>query len=691
MTAPDGQSEEVAEPAISDGSGSVPPGQSGEAAEAAIPDSAGGAPSARRRRSRRRRLAIAAGATLGVLAVAALLLAWRYVPYVLDARDARSGAQQLASEMGTMQLQDVNATKLGQLRTQMNDLHGRVDRLRDLLGSDPLVGFARTLSVTHDELLQADSLMSAAEDFVQAGGIGLDLGDRFVALRQQGAGTANHSMLGGVVELMATSTAQIGEIHDLLAAAHQSLAAIPPDAAGEIRHVADLMAAPIGKYTPLLDQYISVEGVLPEILGWGTEKRYLVLAEDPAELRPSGGYAGTVGIVAFQNGQLIEHTFQDVYTLDLKKGVPYVQPPEGLQNHLLGDASWQLADANWSPDFPTAAQDALRLYTLESGDSHVDGVIALTTFAVDRLLNVIGPVQVHDYNVTVHPGEVTLTALGLTRGVSTPTSERKQFLNSLANTVLDRLLALPPSQWLSVFQAFQDIENQRLMLAWFKDPGAASLIADNPLAGAVRQDPGDYLYVVEANVAPTSKYNLVVHRRDSLSVVVQPNGDAEDTLRLDWQNDAQMPGEPFTSIRSYSTSHDGYYGTYLRALTVSNSELVGASGQTDQAISGVETVAPEAGRNAFANYLLIPPGSANLTYEWHAPGVATRTGNAWSYALTVQKEPGIGPQQVNVQVTLPAGAVVTSPPDGATVNGTVVTFTTPLTADAHLVVDYRLP
>ena len=115
---------------------------------------------------------------------------------------------------------------------------------------------------------------------------------------------------------------------------------------------------------------------------------------DPAELRPQGGYSGTVGIVGLKDGKIVERNFGDVYRYDTKPDLPFVEPPEALQNHLLGDASWQLADAAWSPDFPTAAQDSLHAYELESGDTNIDGVIALNTYAVDRLLEAIGPVDV---------------------------------------------------------------------------------------------------------------------------------------------------------------------------------------------------------------------------------------------------------------------------------------------------------
>ena len=80
------------------------------------------------------------------------------------------------------------------------------------------------------------------------------------------------------------------------------------------------------------------------------------------------------------------------------------------------DQSWRLADAAWSPDYPTAAAKALEFYELETGDKDIDGVIAVTTFALDRVLEELGPVTLDEYQTTVEPGESTLVLLGETRG-----------------------------------------------------------------------------------------------------------------------------------------------------------------------------------------------------------------------------------------------------------------------------------
>jgi len=427
------------------------------------------------------------------------------------------------------------------------------------------------------------------------------------------------------------------------------------------------------------------------MLGLGGQKRYLVLAQNAAELRPAGGYSGTVGTITFRDGQLVEQSFVDVNKLDGQDGLPFIKPPPELASNLLGpDQSWRLADAAWSPDFPTSAQQALDFYELETGEDDIDGVIAITTFALDRLLEVIGPVRIPKYDVEVAAGDTTMTLLGKTRGPELTNENRKDILDALASIASRRLLALPAERWPAMLEAANDIGSQHLALAWFVDPEAESIAKRAGWDGSVATGPGDYLYVVEANMAPTSKYNLVIQRESSLVVGLRPDGSAVNSLRLNWQNDAGERGEPYRSLREYSNNQDGWYGAYVRALVPAGSDLITASGMASDQIDGAETVGEEAGRAVFGNYLLMPPGPSTLTYLWTVPDAAVQTETGWEYRLDVQKQPGARAEHLTVRVDLPPGADVTEVSDGGVVEGGRVVLDTTLTTDLEFLVRYTL-
>jgi hypothetical protein len=641
---------------------------------------------------RRRRIGCLFAIVILLLAIGAIALgALRYAPLLDDVRVAREAARRLSADAGSMEAATLDRGAVDRLRGDLEMLEERLAPVRDLLADDPLVGLARELPGADRQITAATALLHAGASLVEAGRIGLGLADEVVTLREANDADPEAALMPGLVQFVAASTDEADELARLIDEAEVTLAGIPDDALDQIREARDLLAGPLSTYGPLLDEYRELDDVLPGLLGWGDEKRYLILAQNPAELRPSGGYTGTVGVVTLRDGAIVEQRFVDTYDLSVQEGLPFIEPPDELADYLLGDEqSWRLADANWSADFPTVAQKAVELYGIEVGDGPIDGVIAVTTYALDRLLEVVGPVDVPEYGVEVHPGEVTMTLLAATRGTDAVIEGRKDVLDALALEAVERLSSLPPERWSETVSALEDIGRQRDAMAWLADPDAQALVDEAGWSGRVAQDTGDYLYVVESNVAPTSKYNLVVDRSDSLIVRLDEEGDARSKLSLEWQNKAASDGEPYVSLRDYSNNRQGWYGAYLRVLTPVESQLTDARGRGADRLRGVEREDVEADRAVFANYILMPPGEATMTYRWRVPGAAEMTADGWRYELLIQKQPGARSAPLTVRVKLPEGATVAEVSEGATVDGSTVSLEADLTTDVRLRVDYDL-
>jgi hypothetical protein len=643
-------------------------------------------------------LATVAIAAVIIAVVVALtgVTAWRYVPLVPDVQELRQAAQRLSSQVRDLEPADLDRDTLARMDSDLRILKERLDPIMMVM-DDPLVEAIGAIPFVAVQLDAADSLLAAADALVEVGEIGVGLVDRVVTMREANEADASFELTTGLVELIATSGDEVDRMDSLIADAQQSLDAIPPEALEPIREARDLVAGPLDTYRPLLEQYRQLDEIVPGIMGWGGQKRYLVLAQNPAELRPAGGYAGTVGLITLEDGKLIEQEFRNVYDLDLQKDLPFIAPPEELTELLLASddegnpQSWRLADAAWSPDFPTGAQRSAEFYALESDGAEVDGVIAITTYALDRLLEIVGPVEVPAYGVTVEPGDVTLTLLGATRGAPGDLEGRKDVLDALARTLMQRLLALPPEQWGPMVSALEEIGAERMAMIWLEDQEAQRLVVEHGWGGPVRTDPGDYLYVVESNVAPTSKYNLVVDRSDSLVVKLDEDGGALSSLRLDWQNDASEEGEPYDSLRAFSENEIGWYGAYVRTLIPEQSELVTASGQALEPVRDVDRVTTESGRLAYGNYLLMPPGPSTMSYLWAVPDVAVRTDAGWEYRLLVQKQPGSREVPLSVRVDLPTGAEVLEMTEGMVMDGDRLRYEAELAQDVELRVLYELP
>jgi hypothetical protein len=611
---------------------------------------------------------------------------WRYVPPILGVRDARTTAADLSARVKDLGPGDVTTASIAELRALVARLDEQLAPAAALLRDDPLVGLLRSVGPVGTQVTAADSLVAAADGLVEAAGLGLDLGDRVAALRESGDST--QGLIPGMVGIIADSGSDVDRIATLLTDARTQLAAIPDSAVSQLREARDLVAEPLARYLPLLEGYRAVDDRLPGILGQDEMRRYLVLAQNPAELRPTGGFIGTYGLLTLDGGRIASMEFHDVYTLDDQQGMPYQQPPEELEAYLLGRSSWELADANWSPDFPTAAQEALRLYTLESGDADIDGVIAITTYALDRLLEVTGPVLVPGTDVTVGPGEVTLKGIANTRAdapLAAGSEDRKRFLSLLADEVLRQLFALDVSRWTDLAAAAQDIGVRRLALAWFPDPSEQAVVEGSRWAGRLRTDGTDHLMVVDANVTPSSKLSPIVPRSTDLTVTIDPSGSAEHRLRLEWHSEADRSGEPYETLRAASESAAGQYGLLTRVLVPLDSEIIEVVGDSVLPVSGVEFETEVAGVRSWGNYLLVEPGmTAWLEDTWVTPSVVEADGEGSRYHLVLQKQPGQIAEPVRIAIELPDGATVSSAPGGATVDGTTVRWEGTLTEDLEL-------
>ena len=277
------------------------------------------------RRARPRRRVVVGGIAIIVLlvvAVAAGLAAFRYLPALDEARALRTDLETMVDRVKEAGL-GIDGATMDALDADLASARGRFDRLESLLADDPLVALARVLPPTAANVRGADDVVAAAGNLLDAVGEGLVIGRRFVEIREaQAADPAGASALSQLVELMATTRDSAVSIAASITSARQALAAVPDGLVGQVESVRDAMMARIDTYGPLLDTYVAASARLPAILGWDGPRRYLVLTQDPAELRPTGGFIGSYGIVAFDRGRITERRFQDVDPPGLPVGLP---------------------------------------------------------------------------------------------------------------------------------------------------------------------------------------------------------------------------------------------------------------------------------------------------------------------------------------------------------------------------------
>jgi len=442
----------------------------------------------------------------------------------------------------------------------------------------------------------------------------------------------------------------------------------------------------------------------PEVLGLTGPKTFLVLVQNEDELRPTGGYLTAAGTMTVSLGRVTGLDLADTFAVEDPAVGAGEAPPEPLGQYL--DAPvWYFRDANWSPDFPTAAQVAERLFT--AADPHTfDGVIALDQTALRFLLEATGPVRVKGL-----PGTVTAdNVIAQMRAARDPAPgagvsyewwlQRKDFIPNMAKAVFHQLIY---TRLGSLLQGALRVLDERHVTVWLRDPGSAAVLAEQGWDGALRPGDADYVLVVEANLG-FNKVNAVTRTQLRYQVNLAADAPAAQ-LTVTQTNPAEgslpcVPG-PDYGTGTYQDLMTRCYWTYLRVVVPAAAALSAATPHTTpgqwlmqgQDDPGTVTTQPEErGTQSFGTLLVVPFNATALTrFDYQlAPQALRAEGDEWVYRLRFQKQAGTLELPLTVAVQLPAGAQIVAAPEGGAFAAGVWTYTATLQYDVDIELRYRL-
>ncbi len=244
-------------------------------------------------------------------------------------------------------------------------------------------------------------------------------------------------------------------------------------------------------------------------------------------------------------------------------------------------------DANWFPDFPTAAQWAEYLYAYSHAHS-VDGVIAFDQHMLVMLLEALGPLERGWSGLSHHSHQCgRLYAPGQTAPGGEPIPAgwtNKEFIGQIAEAVLQKLLHGQGLDWKALSGVLVRALDEKHLLLRFDDPSVTKLLARRSWDGVIDTDSGDFLMVVDTNVG-FNKTNAVVEANLSYDVdlsdpsspkgslaVFHTNHASENVPCIQWNSAQEIPGE-----RTYPI--DRCYWDYLRVYTREGTTLLDASPQ----------------------------------------------------------------------------------------------------------------
>ena len=408
---------------------------------------------------------------------------------------------------------------------------------------------------------------------------------------------------------------------------------------------------------------------LPAFAGASGPRRYLFFAENPAELRGTGGLWGAFSMVRAREGRFSVSRFRPTQTLPIlppeRVAVPF---PEYRENYGQYGAPGYWLNVNMTPDFPSAARAALSAWET-SGRPSLDGVITADPFALRELLLVTGPIDAPIPGVTLTADDVVpfLTNRAFAR-FSDP-AQRKVVLGEAARAVVERFLALD-GRTLARLQALGRALSLGHLKVYASDPSAQAALARAGVDASVQASRSDVMAVI-VNAGAGGKIDFFSKRTIHHDVELVPGGDVIATTSVTIQNGAPTTGQP----RYVIGPHVGEAGDNIPLVSVfcgSGCRLLAAErdGRTVTLGSGSEL-----GLRFFRDYFTIPSRQARtLAVTTEVPGAWNGSGSDGSYRLVFLGQTTIRPTEALVRVRAPAGMRFTTASDGVQLDGNVATW-----------------
>jgi len=476
------------------------------------------------------------------------------------------------------------------------------------------------------------------------------------------------------------------------------------------------IASKIEKLPDSLAMVVDNIDELKVFLGAGRDKRYLLIFQNNAEMRGSGGFLGSYALVDFREGKIRNLEVPGGGSYDTEAGLTEkIKAPTPLS---LVNPQWHFWDANWWPDFPTTSKNLMWFYE-KSGGPSVDGVISFTPSVVEKLLTVTGPIDMtKDYGVIITADnfwqQVELTAerdniiknnpAAVAHLPAGEQNKPKKIIGDLMAKIMEVLpKKLDKENLIKLLSISEDSLASKQIMFYFNDAGLEKTVSERNWGGVMTEAPLDYLMVTNTNIAG-AKTDRVIRETIHHKTAIASDGSMIDTVTITREHTAGK-NEPLVGVRNVD---------WLRIYVPQGSQLISSSGfvlpdakyfespdpswVTNEFLAQTEDLATteepsgtkiyqENGKTVFANWLMLDPGNtATVTFTYKLPfnvwqkelktdflsrlnnWLNPNSNNLYSYSLSVQKQPGAENETMTTDLVLPSSAKLVWDSRAETVN-----------------------
>lgn len=392
-----------------------------------------------------------------------------------------------------------------------------------------------------------------------------------------------------------------------------------------------------------LDSAADAAAILPAIMGEQSPRRYLLLIQNNAESRATGGIPGALAVLNVDKGKLSLGSQSSASAMGAFMPIVDIDPEqEGIYSRRLGKF---MQDVNLTPDFPTSALTAQKMWERKTGEQ-VEGVLSIDPVALSYILGATGPVKLTDPLLQEVAGGDLPTELTATNVVPTLLSDvyskiaepelQDVYFAGVAKEVFSKLSA-GNGDTKKIIDALTRGSSERRILLWSAIPDEQEVISQYALGGAITGEsisPAEF--GVYFNDGTGAKMDYYVKRSVQLVRECTTNGYEQIKVRVVSKNTA--PSDASTSLPEYVTGGGAFGvppGTVQTNIVAygpvqSHVETAAADGRKISFASHVHS-----GRPVGAVTVALPPGKSSIV-EFTFGKIVQHTEPKLSVTPTVQ-------------------------------------------------------
>ena len=377
-------------------------------------------------------------------------------------------------------------------------------------------------------------------------------------------------------------------------------------------------------------------------LGKDSPRKYFLLFQNDAELRPTGGFWTAYGILKVDNGKITPELSEDIYFLD-SRFQSTIPAPRPIKAYHINVPYWNLRDMNISPDFPTSVETFLSYYKkLDKNSQDIDAIIAIDTRVLVDFVKVLGRIGVPGFgNFSADPDKrcdgcpQIIYQLEWISGRPRDYIEanRKGFLAPLMHSLLSNAMGSEKEKLSPLVSGLLQNIYQKHLLFYFIDPDMQAAAVKANIAGSltVTDQNTDYFHINDANMS-SAKTNLFLNQKIKHQIISK-DGKVEHKIVVTYTNPSKASN--CNLEKGDLCLNAPKYRDWFRFYVPQGSKMIKMTG------SEVEPVLyEELGKQVFEGfygdkYPLYAESSVKTSIQYESSIPASS-----DYTLLLQKQPG---------------------------------------------------